>query len=132
MEVHLLICGILQIGLAILHIIFPKYFNWKQELASLSLINRQIMYIHTLFIAIAVGLMGILSITEAEALVNTNLGQKICLGFGLFWLIRLFVQFFGYSSQLWKGKLFETVVHIVFSGLWLYMSVVFLTLALNN
>ena len=106
MEVHLLICGILQIGLAILHIIFPKYFNWKQELASLSLINRQIMYIHTLFIAIAVGLMGILSITEAEALVNTNLGQKICLGFGLFWLIRLFVQFFWVFLQAMERKAF--------------------------
>ena len=131
MEVHLLICGILQIGLAILHIIFPKYFNWKQELASLSLINRQIMYIHTLFIAIAVGLMGILSITEAEALVNTNLGQKICLGFGLFWLIRLFVQFFGYSSRLWKGKPFETVIHIFFSGLWLYLSGLYLIAGLK-
>ena len=131
MEVHLLICGILQIGLAILHIIFPKYFNWKQELASLSLINRQIMYIHTLFIAIAVGLVGILSITEAEALVNTSLGQKICLGFGLFWLIRLFVQFFGYSSKLWKGKPFETVVHIVFTVLWIYLTTVFLYIPLR-
>ena len=112
--------------LALVHAIFPKYFNWKEELKPLSLINRQMMTIHTFFIALAVFLMGLLCFTSSTALIETDLGKTISLGFGIFWLARLFVQFFGYSSALWKGKSFETIVHIVFSILWTYLSVVFL------
>jgi len=36
------------------------------------------------------------------------------------------VQFFGYSAKNWRGKGFETVVHVLFIVLWGYMSTVFL------
>ena len=52
MEIHLKASGIALILLAFLHSIFPKYFNWKKELKGLSLVNRQMMQIHTFFIAL--------------------------------------------------------------------------------
>jgi hypothetical protein len=58
--------------------------------------------------------------------VQTPLGKRVCLGLGIFWGIRLYVQFFGYSSQLWRGKTFETVMHIIFSVYWSYLTAVFL------
>ena len=126
MEIHFKIIGFLLIVLAFVHVIFPKYFNWKIELASLSLINRQMMTVHTLFIAITVLLMGILCVSSASELLETNLGKKICLGLGIFWTIRFLVQFFGYSSELWRGKRFETTMHILFALLWAYISTIFL------
>lgn len=111
--------------LALVHVIFPKYFNWKEELKSLSLVNKQMMIVHTFFIALMVFLIGGLCWTSAEELVDTQLGKRISLGLGVFWSIRLLIQFFGYSSKLWKGKTFETIVHVLFSGLWLYLSVIF-------
>jgi len=42
----------------------------------------------------------------------------------------LFIQFFGYSSDTWKGKKFETAVHVLFIFLWTYMSYVFLAISL--
>jgi hypothetical protein len=131
MELQLKIIGILLILLAIIHVIFPRYFNWTTELASLSLVNKQMMYVHTFFIALTVLLMGVLCLTSSTQLIETDLGKKICLGFGVFWAIRLLIQFFGYSSKLWKGKIFETVVHIVFSFLWVYLSYVFLNIYLK-
>lgn len=122
---HLSIIGWLLILLASIHIAFPKYFNWKRELASLSLINREMMQVHTFFIALTVLGMGILCIVSAEELVATPLGKKMLFGLGIFWTIRLVMQFFVYSSKLWKGKGFETVMHILFSGLWVYFSTVF-------
>jgi hypothetical protein len=112
--------------LAIIHVVFPKRFNWTEELSSLSLINRQVMYVHTFFIALVVLLMGILCLTSAKELIETDLGNKIVLGLGIFWMLRLLIQFFGYSSTLWKGKIFETTIHIVFSFLWIYLSTIFL------
>ena len=126
MDLHLKIIGVLLILLALLHFSFPGYFKWKQELIGLSLINRQLMYIHSLFIALIIFLIGFLCLTSSNELLNTNLGKKVLLGLGLFWAARLWVQFFGYSPKIWKGKLFETSIHILFSGLWTYFSTIFI------
>ena len=125
MYFHLKIVGIFLMLLAVLHIGFPKYFNWKKELNNLSLINNQMMKVHTFFIAFAVFLIGLLCFTTTNELLQTSLGKRIALGLGCFWLVRLFFQFFIYSSKLWKGKIFETTMHIIFSFLWVYLSSVF-------
>lgn len=132
MELQLEIIGGLLIVLALIHIIFPKYFHWDKELTLLSLINRQMMQIHTLFIALSLFLMGLLCLTSANELISTTLGKRISLGFGIFWGVRLFIQFFGYSSKLWKGKTFETIIHIVFSIFWAYLTWVFFVIYLNK
>jgi hypothetical protein len=125
MGIHIKITGVILMALALLHLIFPRYFNWEKELPALSLINRQMMVVHTFFIALMVFLMGLLCLSSADELIETSLGKKIALGLGVFWSIRLFIQFFGYSADLWKGKAFETLVHILFSLLWAYVSIVF-------
>ena len=126
MELHLKLIGIFLIILALIHAIFPRYFNWKQELNSLSIINRQLMYVHSFFIAFVVLLMGILCLTSSTELIETTLGKKVSLGLGIFWTTRFFIQFFGYSAKIWKGKTFETTVHILFSLLWAYLSLIFI------
>ena len=85
MELHLRIIGIGLVALALIHVIFPRYFNWREELAGLSLVNREMMKIHTFFIALALLLMGVLCYTEPAALVRTELGRTICLGLAIFW-----------------------------------------------
>ncbi|OQP54585.1 hypothetical protein A4H97_21690 [Niastella yeongjuensis] len=126
MEIHFWIIGCLFIALALSHIIFPRYFNWKQELSKLSLVNRQIMLVHSFFIALMVLLIGLLCLTSAHELITTTLGKRISLGLGVFWGARLLIQLVGYSPKLWKGRLFETGVHIVFTVFWTYISVVFI------
>ena len=125
MEIHLKVIGIVLIGLAMLHAFFPRHFRWKEELSGLSLLSRQIMYVHTLFIGLIIFLMGVLCRTSSDELTGTTLGKRVCLGLALFWITRLLIQFFGYSSELWRGKIFETGMHIIFSILWIYLSVIF-------
>jgi membrane-bound ClpP family serine protease len=126
MELHLKIIGISLMLLALLHFSFPKYFNWKQELHALSIINRQLMYVHAFFIAFGIFLMGLLCLTSANEIMNTVLGKKIAIGLAIFWGVRLIVQFFGYSSNTWKGKRFETIVHVLFSLYWCYITAIFI------
>jgi hypothetical protein len=125
MHIHLKIIGVLLMSLALVHVIFPRYFHWKDELKDLSLMNRQMMKVHTFFVALTVFLMGLLCATNTDDLIGTHFGKSISLGLAIFWFCRLVVQFFGYSAELWKGKTFETLVHVVFSLLWTYLSVVF-------
>jgi hypothetical protein len=131
MITQLKVIGILLIALALLHIAFPKYFKWEEELGTLSLINRQLMTVHTFFIGLTVFLIGLLCLTSSNDLIHTNLGKKICIGLGIFWTLRLFTQFFGYSSKLWRGKRFETVTHIVFVFIWGYLSFFFWSIAIR-
>jgi hypothetical protein len=125
MEINLNIIGFILITLGLIHVFFPRYFNWANELSNVSLINRQMIYVHTFFIALMLLLMGLLCLISSEDLVKTKLGGRLALGLAIFWASRLFVQFFVYSSKLWKGKTFETAIHILFSLLWMYLSVVF-------
>jgi hypothetical protein len=125
MELHLKTIGLLCIGMGLIHVIFPKYFNWEKDLQSISLINKQLMYVHAFFIGLIVLLIGVFCIYSSEDIIHTKLGKQLALGLFIFWFIRLLFQFFVYSPKLWKGKLFETSVHIIFSCLWTYFSSVF-------
>jgi hypothetical protein len=132
MDIHLKITGVLLIALGLFHVFFYKYFNWKQECSSLSMINRQMFYVHTFFISLTLFLMGLLCLLSTANLVNTDFGRQISLGLGIFWMIRLVFQFFVYSSKLWKGKSFETTMHVLFSIIWVYFSAVFILIYIGK
>jgi hypothetical protein len=132
MILQLQIIGVLLMLLAFIHIGFPKYFNWKEEQESLSLINKQMMNVHTFFIALVVFLIGLLCLTSANELIETNLGKRVSLGLGVFWSVRLFFHLFVYSPKLWKGKKFETSMHIIFTLFWIYMTTIFFLIYYNN
>lgn len=125
MELHLKIVGCILVLISLIHVIFPKYFNWEIELLSLSQINRQLMYVHTFFIGLIVFLMGVFCLVCSSDIVSTKLGARLAFGLFVFWGIRWVFQFFVYSPELWKGKGFETVIHIIFSLMWTYFTVVF-------
>jgi len=125
MQSLLEIAGALLVALALFHAFLPGHFKWRDELRSVTLLTRQIHYIHTFFIALTLLLTGLLCLAEARELLHTPLGQKITLGLFVFWLCRLVIQFFGYSPALWKGKRFETAMHLLFSLLWVFFTLVF-------
>ncbi len=125
MESLLKFSGVLLIALALVHAIFPRYFKWREELRSITLLTRQIHYVHTFFIALVILLMGLLCLTSPLELLHTTLGRRVSLGLFVFWACRLFIQFYGYSPTLWKGKRFETVMHGVFACLWVFLTLVF-------
>lgn len=126
MELQLKIIGFILIALSLIHLTFPKKFNWKEEFKSVSLINKEMMYIHTFFIGLLILLNGLLCIFCASDLINTKLGKQISFGLFIFWCFRLLFQFIGYSSRLWKGKSFETIIHVLFTILWSYLTTIFL------
>ncbi|MFT3678581.1 MAG: hypothetical protein QM781_21975 [Chitinophagaceae bacterium] len=128
--IQLKVTGVLLILLGIFHAFFPGYFEWKKELKPLSLINRQMMYVHTFFIGFTVALMGLLCLILPHELLETKLGKYIAAGLCLFWLLRCLIQFFYYSPALWRGKRFETIIHLFFSLLWIYLSTLFARVAI--
>lgn len=125
-ELHLRIAGVLQILLALAHFDFPRRFGWREELAGVSLLARQVFYVHMFFVCVALALFGTLSLLAPDALLErTRLSRLVLGGILLFWLLRLFCQWFVYDARLWRGNAFRTAMHGVFTLLWIYLTAVY-------
>jgi hypothetical protein len=120
------VAGVSLLGLFILNFFVPKQFHWREEMARLLLINRRIFQVHAIFIAMILLMMGLLLVLIPGALLQPQaLARAVLLGLTVFWAARLIMQLFFYDAALWRGKRFETAMHIAFSGLWIFLSVTF-------
>jgi hypothetical protein len=121
LHTHLQIVGVLLLTLGSGHFFFGRYFGWNEELASLSLLTRQVFFVHSFFIALILVLLGICSVFYADTLLTPNaLSPALLAGIVVFWVSRLLVQLFVYDSRIWRGRRFYTAMHIVFSLMWTY------------
>jgi hypothetical protein len=126
LEICLRAAGVLLIVLAAAHVTFPKRFNWSDELARLSLLNRQMFLVHVGYIVFVLLSMGILSLLFPATLLAPGLLAKLVLAWlCMFWLSRLVVQWFFYDRRLWVGNRLNTGVHILFTAMWCYLSLVY-------
>jgi hypothetical protein len=123
---QLRIVGVLLVVLGLAHAHFCERFAWVEESRRLSAFNRQVLLVHAFFIALAVGLNGLLALFWAPALAAPSaLGFPVNAGLALFWLVRLFFQLFIYEAALWRGKRLETAAHVAFTAFWAYLALLF-------
>ena len=126
LHIALKLAGLLLMLLGVAHTLFGRYFRWDTELASLSLLTRQIFEVHCFFIALTVGLTGACTLFYTDALVYSGaLSRVVLTGFVLFWLIRLVFQLFIYDSEIWRGRPLYTFMHGLFSLLWVYLVITY-------
>jgi hypothetical protein len=125
-EANLRVAGVLMAGLAAFNVFVPRRFGWREELARVSPLNRQIFQVHTIFLIVTLALFAALLLTSADALVEpTRLSRAILIGLTLFWGLRMVMQWCYYSPSHWRGHRFNTTMHLLFSGLWVYFTGVF-------
>ena len=123
---HLKVAGALLLALGLAHSLFGRFFQWEKELEQLSLLTRQIFLVHCFFISLSIVLMGACSVFYTKALLGSGtLSRVVLTGFVAFWLTRLAFQFFVYDSGIWQGRRFYTVMHVIFSMLWIYLVLIY-------
>jgi len=126
LETHLRIAGALLLLLAAAHFFFPKQLGWKEDLAKLTLLNRQIFLVHVGFIVLILVLFGALALFfAADLTAPSRLAAAVLAGLTLFWGLRLLTQQLIYDRSLWRGHRRNTVLHILASLLWCYLTAVF-------
>lgn len=130
MLVHLRIAGVLLLLLAGANLlVFPKYFRWRDELSVVSLFTRQVFWVHAFFIVLILALFGVLSAAYGSLLIdNSQLARVLLAGLTIFWAVRLVMQWFVYDPRIWRGNRRNTIAHICFSMLWVYLVCVYGTL----
>lgn len=125
-ELHLRIAGAIQILLAVAHFDFPRRFGWREEFRQVSLLGRQVFYVHMFFICVVLLLFGALSLLAPQALLEpTRLSRLVLSGIAAFWALRLLCQWFVYDASLWRGNAFRTWMHVVFTLVWIYLVAVY-------
>jgi len=94
--------GVFNLGFAIYHIMFWRLFRWKEDLASLTLINRSVMQILNLCLTFVFLVMAYVSFFHRPELIQTSLGKTILVAFSLFWFLRMVEQvlFFGVKNKV--------------------------------
>jgi hypothetical protein len=89
--------GIYNIGFAVFHLLFWKLFRWREDLASLTSLNRAVMQILNLCLTFAFVLFAFVSLFHSVEMVSTALGRSLLLLIAIFWFLRAVEQivFFG-------------------------------------
>lgn len=116
MVTMLKIGGMFHLLCAVLHIIFPRMFNWYQRLAplpdsdrSVISINLNIMNYCLMFFWIV---FAVIPFFHAEALMNTALGKTLLTGIVAFWFMRIFILKPVYEGISTKESIVSGIVFV--------------------
>jgi hypothetical protein len=124
--VHLRVVGLVMSALVLVNIVVPLRFHWRDEMARLSLLNRQIFQAHAIFLILTLALISALLLTAGDTLLEpTRLSRAVLAGLTIFWALRMLMQWGFYSSDIWRGHRFNTAMHSAFSAVWIYVTAVF-------
>ncbi len=124
--INLRIVGVVMACLVVINVDVPRRFNWSEELARVSLLNRQIFRVHSIFLVLLLAMFSVLLLTSASSLLErTRLSRAVLVGLTIFWALRMLMQWFFYSPQIWRGHRFKTAMHYVLSATWIYVTAVF-------
>jgi hypothetical protein len=118
--------GVFLAALAVMNLFVPRHLRWREELARLSLVNKQIFEVHAIFIVLVLAMFAVLLLSSSEALLEpTRLSRLLLGGLTIFWGLRMLVQWFYYSPATWRGNPMRTALHYGFSVAWIYLTAVF-------
>ena len=112
--------------LALLHVPIGNHLRWREDAARLTPVNASIFRVHTFFICLVLVLMGLPCLFDPWVfLERSRAGCWIAWSYAAFWGIRLYVQWFVYPSDLWRGKPPEAMTHFVFTIVWAALTALF-------
>jgi hypothetical protein len=102
-----------QLLIAILGPTLPRVLGWREAIARMPLLVREVFWIHTIFIALTCAIFGVLTWRFAGDLARTpqEFLRWLAGGIGLFWGTRSIMQWSHYSASHWRGLVIPTVVH---------------------
>ena len=89
----IVIGGIGQLGVLIASALVPIRLNWREELASLSRLHRQMYWVYGGYVVLSIIAFGLISLLNARELAaGSGLARGFCLYVAVFWGIRVGLQ----------------------------------------
>ena len=115
LETILRSCGVLHLGILVASALVPSTLDWRNELAKLRPLSRQLIWVHGVFIVLVIVAFAMISLLLPNDLASgTPLARAVCAFVSIFWLARLVVQFFVFDA---KPMLTNRLLKIGYHGL---------------
>jgi hypothetical protein len=121
--VVLKLAGCMQIILSIGSLAIPRLLNWKKELQPVSTIIRQMFWTYAGYILVINFSFGLVSVFGAEELIA---------GTFLYWLARIFIQFFYFDTKSAPQGWIYKAGEIGLNSLFVFLTLVYGWLAYIN
>jgi len=106
MELLIKAGGIYNIALVIFHLLFWRIFKWKEDLRSLTFLNRAIMQVLNLSLTFAFTIFSYISLVHTKELMSTSLGQTMLGLMAVFWFARSVEQVVFFKLKNWRSIAF--------------------------
>ncbi|NIS38994.1 hypothetical protein GWN91_07695, partial [Candidatus Saccharibacteria bacterium] len=91
-EILIKVGGVFSLAFAIFHALFWRIFNWKNDLRSLTWMNRSIMQVLNLCLMFAFIIFAYVSLFHTYEMLSMPLGKTLLVLIALFWLARAIEQ----------------------------------------
>jgi hypothetical protein len=111
----------------------PYRLHWREDLAKLTSFNRKLMWVHGGFAIYTIISFGILTfLLHDEMLRGWKAGTAVAAFIGIYWLLRVLVDFTYYKHSDWpKGRGF-VVGHILLAALFVFLFATYLAVSIHN
>lgn len=111
----------------------PYRLGWKEDLAKLTSFNRKLMWVHGAFAVYTIISFGALTLLlHDEMLQGQRTGVALAAFIGIYWLLRIVVDFTYYDHSDWpKGRAFAAG-HVLLTSLFIFLSVTYLVVAVMH
>ena len=120
------VTGLGMVALSVAHLPIGRILEWNADVKLLKPENAAVFHSHLFFLCLSLILLGGALLLGAEDFVErTDLGKWIAGMLLVFWSFRLYRQWFGFPQELWRGKTFETRIHLLFTLVWICVVTVF-------
>jgi hypothetical protein len=120
------VAGIGLLALAVLQVPIARRQNWRGEASRMSPFNASVFLVHAFFIGVVLVAMGLPCVLDPTVFLDHGNASAWASGsMSVFWVLRLWVQWFVYDRRLWRGKRLETVLHWWFTLVWLFLTGLF-------
>ncbi|MEI9998103.1 MAG: hypothetical protein WDO13_02485 [Verrucomicrobiota bacterium] len=115
--------GALQLLIAAANFFLPGMLRYRESLAVVAPIIRQIFLVHAAYIVLVLGGLGLVCLAFARDLCGTSpLGRSIAAFLAVFWLLRAALQFFYYDRAV---KETHPLGNFIFGFMFVYLASVF-------
>lgn len=133
LEIGLMIGGGSLAILAIASFWIPKALGWKEKLAGLTPLMRELWWTYSFYVWASHVFFAVLTLGFADWLMGGSPAAVAMLSFmGLWWSVRLYLQFFGFDLGEVEGSRFNRVAKHLLTALFVGLVVLFWALVVWN
>jgi hypothetical protein len=120
------LCGWAQVALVIGSLAIPKILNWKQELAKVQPLIKQMFWTYAAYILVINLYFGLLSILDYNDISNGSQLSMLITGFiAIYWISRILIQFLYFDRTNFPTGRWNRLGEVVLVMLFVLLSAVY-------